>query len=526
MNACTMYFPGLNLLCSSMTLPPLLPMQRFSLLFICLRRLKRVSACLVALVLSALAFGPVFAGGGSGGSATTVTGEILVKLRTQAALPPLLSPPYSLIQLSQFGSRPIYRMQVPSGTTVDSSLAQLAGNADVLLAEPNYIHQSPEARKLLPWAVGTPSAYTAQWAPQSIHLANAQRFATGAGIRVAVLDTGVDSSHPALAGKLLPGWNFVDNNANTSEVGTQANLGFGHGTHVAGLVALTAPDAKIIPYRVLDQNGEGNVWVLAEALLRAIDPDGNPATDDGAHVINMSLGTLNRTKILSAIAQLSSCAASNSADPITDFSHSGYDDDRTRCANSKGVVIVAAAGNGSSSNALEYPAAEGSVGLISVGASDATQRLASFSNFGSWVDVTAPGDGITSSIPGGGYAVWSGTSMAAPMVAGAVALLRSREPSLAPVDVARRVIRSGSKLLGANSSNLRQIDLAAVATPCSMDIDGDGKTLATTDGLIVFRVMMGMTDAAVSSAAAPGSPRNSWDAIRSYLIGSCGTNLP
>ena len=71
-------------------------------------------------------------------------------------------------------------------------------------------------------------------------------------------------------------------------MGTAANLGFGHGTHVAGLVALTAPDAKIVPYRVLDENGEGNVWVLAEALLRAIDPDGNPAKDDGAHVINIS----------------------------------------------------------------------------------------------------------------------------------------------------------------------------------------------------------------------------------------------
>ena len=91
-----MYFPGLNLLCSSMTLLPLLPMQRFSLFFTRLRRLKRDSACLVALVLSALAFGPAFAGGGSGGSAGSVAGEILVKLRTQAALPPLLSPPLYL----------------------------------------------------------------------------------------------------------------------------------------------------------------------------------------------------------------------------------------------------------------------------------------------------------------------------------------------------------------------------------------------------------------------------------------------
>jgi len=454
-------------------------------------------------------------------AADTKPDEVLVKLRTPAALGPIVTQ-FNVVQTTQFGTRPIYRLKLPLNTNVGNVVNQLTSNSDVLLAEPNYTNQSPEARRNQSWIVGSASNYTAQWAPNAIHLTQAHTFTKGAGVRVAVLDTGVDASHPALAGKLLPGYNFVDDNTNTAEVGTSANLGFGHGTHVAGIVALTAPDAKIIPYRVLDENGEGNVWVLAEALLRAIDPDGNPATDDGAHVINMSLGTLNRTKILSTIAKLASCNSSDTSDPTTDFSHSGYDDDRTRCANGKGVVIVVAAGN-DGVNKADYPAAEGIVGAISVGASDSTQHLATFSNFGAEVDVTAPGDGITSSIPGGGYAVWSGTSMAAPMVAGAAALLRSREPSLPPKEIARRVIRSGVRLV---SSNLAQIDLAAVATPCTMDVDGDGQTLATTDGLILTRVMLGLKDTAVSSAAAPGAPRNTWDTINTYLTASCGMVIP
>ena len=113
--------------------------------------------------------------------------------------------------------------------------------------------------------------------------------------------------------------------------------------------------------------------------------------------------------------------------------------------------------------------------------------------------------------------------MAAPLVAGTVALLRGKEPALTPVDVVNRILRSATPLIG---TNLRQIDTAAIAEPCRLDIDGDGKTLATTDGLILTRVLLGMTGTAVSSAAAAGAPRNTWDAIRAYLNGSCAMNLP
>ena len=385
-----------------------------------------------------------------------LTGEVLVKLRTSTALDSLLGK-YQLGVIGQFGKRPIYRLRLPDQANVKDTIAALRLETDVLLAEANMIFSSPEARRNNAWAIGTPSDYTVQWAPEAMGLPAAQLRSTGAGVRIAVLDTGVDFRHEALAGRLLRGFDFVDYDDNPSEEGTQADAGFGHGTHVAGIVAMVAPDAKILPLRVLNASGQGNAWVLAEALLYAIDPDGDPLTSDGAHVINMSLGTRTPTHILGTIAKLATCEAGAANDDQDDeHSDAGYDDDKARCRSSSGVVIVAAAGNDATDTVREYPAAERAYGLLAVGASNAQSRRASFSNFGRWVDIAAAGEGITSSVPGG-YGTWSGTSMAAPFVAGAAALVRALNPDMAPDDVARRLVLSSTALQG---SKLRQLDVA------------------------------------------------------------------
>ena len=408
--------------------------------------------------------GGTFGGGtGTGGSTTVdaeMPGEILVKLRSSDALQPLLAR-YPLSLVGAFGARPIYRLKVIGAARVRDVLAALVNEPTAMIAETNTIHRSPEARKNEPWAIGSPGGYAAQWAPQSMHLAQAQRIATGTGIRVAVLDTGVDRSHPLLAGRLLPGFDFVDYDNDPSEVGSPANAGFGHGTHVAGIVAMVAPGASIMPLRVLDADGVGNAWVLSEALLYAVDPDRNPDTDDGAHVINMSLGSLARTRILDAVAQIVSCAPAIPDDAIGDRSDPGYNDDTRRCAAGNGAVVVAAAGNDGSSSVKQYPAAEGAYGLMAITASNASARLATFSNFGSWIGMAAPGEGITSGIPGGGFAVWSGTSMAAPMAAGTVALLRSLDVTTRPRDVIQRVKQASAPLCG---TSLRQVDAFAALT--------------------------------------------------------------
>jgi subtilisin family serine protease len=383
-------------------------------------------------------------------------GEVLVKLRTTRALGPLLYR-YQLGVLDQFGARPIYRLEVKGNASVNDTISSLRLEIDVLLAEPNFIHSSPEARRNVVWAIGDPQGYTTQWAPSAMRLPEAHRLSTGVGVRVAVLDTGVDRRHPALATRLLPGFDFVDFDNDPSE-GSRAGVGFGHGTHVAGLVAMVAPDAQIMPLRALDTGGRGNAWVLAEALLYAVDPDGDPNTDDGAQVINMSLGSHSRTRIFDTVAQLVTCTVPEVIDPADDLSDPGYDRDEARCSKFGGAVIVAAAGNDASDAVREYPAAEGAYGLLAVAASNPNSRLASFTNYGSWIDLAAPGEGITSSVPGGSYGTWSGTSMAAPLVAGTAALVLGMDPGLTPERVARRLLKGSAKLCG---TALRQIDAAS-----------------------------------------------------------------
>jgi subtilisin family serine protease len=281
-----------------------------------------------------------------------------------------------------------------------------------------------------------------QWAPQTINLADAQKINRGIGkdgqpVKIAVLDTGVDFSHPALSGHLLPGFVFVDFDNDPSEVGNQTIGPFGHGTHVAGLIALVAPDAKIIPVRVLDQRGIGNTWVLAEALAYAADPDGNPNTHDGADVINLSLSTLRRTRLLK-----------NVLEKVCNDGSDGFP-----AIGNPNLVIVAAAGNGGDFTE-QYPAAESVNGLIAVAASTPQDKLATFSTRGSWIRVMSPGVGITSTVPGGLYGTWNGTSMAAPLVAATAALIHAQYPKIENAKIVDHIQKTGKRIDGPVQSRL------------------------------------------------------------------------
>lgn len=401
--------------------------------------------------------------------------RVVVQLAQGTSIGPIAAG-LGLTVKDQLGTRPIHLLELPAGAEIDPVLAALRQTAGVVLAEEDVASVSPEATKNSIWAIGGDAAtYAGQWAPEALRLPEAHARSTGSGVRVAVLDTGVDLAHPALAGRFqlrngaVLGRDFVDDDADPSEVGSRADLGFGHGTHVAGLVTLAAPGAKLMPVRVLGPQGGGTAWDLARGLLWAVDPDNQPGTDDGAHVINLSLGSTQPTQMLARVVALVSCHIDDDDDQ---FAHPGFRPDRQRCLRRYGAAVLAAAGNGASDDEFWYPAAEQVPGSRAIGAGTEQHTQAGFSNYGGWIKLAAPGELITSTVPGGGYGVWSGTSMAAPLATGTAALvLATRPPGGSPrkppqrqwlaEDLLKRLEDRATPLC---NSSLKAIDAAAAVS--------------------------------------------------------------
>lgn len=295
-----------------------------------------------------------------------------------------------------------YLMETSASDTVDAAVSALSGDPAVRHAEPNYRVGYLEAHPAtLPHfdADGGPSPYVAQYALNLIRAPQAWAISGGQGVTVAVLDTGADLTHPMLAGRLAPGADFIDSAGTPADVATHVDsdgdgvydAAWGHGTHVAGIVALVAPQARIMPVKVLDSDGMGTVFSVVQGIYYAVD--------HGARVINMSLGMDMR---------------------------SGAIGDALHYAVAHGAVPVAAVGDGDLPNASGSPAAD--AGVVAVTATNAQDQKASFSDYGAPVNLSAPGVDIYSLFPGGGYATWSGTSMATPFASGEAALILALHP--------------------------------------------------------------------------------------------------
>ncbi len=249
-----------------------------------------------------------------------------------------------------------------------------------------------------PTDAGEPADWTDQATSEDLDLPAAHAISTGAGVTVAVLDTGTDPTHPALSGRVAGGYDYIDDDNDPNEMAGQLDSNnngivdeaYGHGTFVAGLVSMVAPDASIMPMRVLDSDGSGSIFLVAQAIVDAVD--------HGAGVINVSMGTAQ--KLSSKVIE-----------------------DAVKYAKDRNVMLVAAAGN-DASNVRQYPAQDKDV--LSVTSVDDADQLSIFACWGDWVDVAAPGDRVLGPVPGGRYAWWAGTSMATPQVAGQVALIRSQ----------------------------------------------------------------------------------------------------
>lgn len=262
---------------------------------------------------------------------------------------------------------------------------------------------------------------------------------TGKGVRVAVIDTGIDGQHPDLKGRVVAFKDFINNKP-------EAYDDQGHGTHCAGTIGGknasgthigVAPEVQFIGAKFLDKNGSGSFAGALSAMQWVADPDNNPNTDDAPMIVSNSWG-----------GGSASSTKDPAADPLCQAASAWI---------KLGIVPVFAAGNsGPRAQTVGLPGACPLV--VTVGATDSQDAAASFSSRGPVVwktgsfvkpDVAAPGVKVMSSIPGGKYAEFSGTSMATPHVAGMMALMYQLQPKM-PVEKAVQVMKASVDNVGAD----------------------------------------------------------------------------
>jgi Subtilase family len=336
------------------------------------------------------------------GLASDISPRALADLAGRHRLTPVESQQIGLIGTTY------HRWRIADGRSVSDVIRALEADGVVRTAQPNYrftLAQSPQA-------VGRgweePKDANLQYAPSKLHLAEAHRIATGAKVLVAVIDSGIDTSHPEIA----------DAVADTYDAIAPAGPPHFHGTGMAGAIVArsrmmgSAPGARLLAIRAFSGDGETSEATTV-SILRGLDW----AMAHGARVINMSF-----------------------AGP--------YDPDISRglaAARQKGAVLVAAAGNAGPKSPPLYPGADKNV--IAVTATNSENQLLPQANRGSYIAVAAPGVDVLVPSPGQGYRTSTGTSVAAAEVSGIAALLIELRPGLTPDEV-RKILQSTALDLG------------------------------------------------------------------------------
>jgi len=314
--------------------------------------------------------------------------------------------------LDAYAEGNLYLLDATDLGDIEDLADQMSDDPAIDEVEANYIQEPPETiRHMVVVMVGGGYVdFEDQSLGDRIGLDKAHLVSRGAGVTVAILDTGVDPTHEVLQYRLSPsGYDFIDGDTTPWEVtnGIDDDLddlideGYGHGTMVAGITALVAPDASILPVRVLDDEGNGNAYQIAKGISYAVH--------HGAQVLNLSFGTDRTISIIGHQVSL---------------------------ARESGVVVIAGQGNQDIQEAF-YPAADNDAEMVT--AVDSLDTKATFADWHSKVLVSAPGVGVRSCYPGGAWAMGEGCSYATPLVAGEAALILSRYPADLPEDVQDRI---------------------------------------------------------------------------------------
>jgi serine protease len=330
-----------------------------------------------------------------------VTGVIVAALLPLGALAYLLVRPVGDRMRQRVASRraALVAKRVPAASGWRRTLMGAASITAVAIALLASVLASAAAQPTSPFA-------GEDYGVALLSLPAAWPASTGRGVTVAVVDSGVDPANPFLAPRLVPGHDFADGTGSTKD-------GLGHGTHVAGIVAQAAPDAHIMPVKVLDSAGHGGLSAIAAGVRWAVD--------HGAGVVNLSV---DETGLLAQIQK------------------EGSLNDAAEYAHAKGAVVISAAGN----EHQHLQVYQSGVPVITVAAVDQNRHPASFTNWGGPAEVAAPGVDIwstapeypTTLFPNGtdGSGELDGTSMATPFVSGVAALLRAQGATAAATQAA------------------------------------------------------------------------------------------
>lgn len=332
----------------------------------------------------------------------------------------------------------------------DAAWDEMAAHPDVLTIEDDFeVHTTGW---LGPGAPVTQPRQSVPWGIEKVKAPLAWAESQGEGVKVATLDTGVDFSHPDLRPNLHRGYNVLS-------PGGLPRDGNGHGTHTAGTIAAAnnsigvvgvAPKASLYPVKVLDSRGMGRISTIVVGL--------EWATKNKMQLVNMSLGSTNASKALETAVKNAVAA---------------------------GVIIVASAGNAGKPGSVFYPARYQEV--VAVSAIDEQGQRADFSSYGPEVTVCAPGAEILSTYPGGRYKKMNGTSMAAPHVTGALALLLGKTAAVNAADIMRRLRKGVQRLpdLSRDEQGYGLVDAQALvqgaSTWASEDEDIDAPVLAEAE---------------------------------------------
>jgi subtilisin family serine protease len=368
-----------------------------------------------------------------------IPGEVVVTLKPGRNINSF-NARFGTTTLEQLTGTNTYRLRLRTGDEVVNVLDEIQADPDVQAAQPNFEFESPEIRQSgmafldqsgMAFLDGvSPSNYYQQSALDPLRLAQAHALSRGAGVIVAVIDTGIDFAHPLFVNKIVgPYYDFAANDLNPMDDG--GGVGTGHGTFVAGLVLRAAPDARIMPLRAFNQTGRATTFTIARAIRYA--------ASNGARIINMSFGLLNEDAVVKSAVETAAAA---------------------------GAFMVAAAGNDNLEH-IHYPAAHSSV--LSVTSTGANDVRASFANYNTLVNVAAPGASLHSAFPGGGWAFWSGTSFSTALVAGEAAVLLAAQPFAGNAQIRTTILSSGAPLNAINPSYVDKLGSVRVDFRTALD---------------------------------------------------------